>query len=92
MKIILTIIPTNLVTNCLLSLSYPFLETKNQVQVFKHVVGLVTRNVSFFFFFLFFEWLGLYFKGKPDSTNIDKGAFLDVIDSSIIVSCPTPKI
>ena len=50
MKIIVTIIPTDLVTNLLLSSFCPFLQTKNQKQEsgFQQVGGLVTRNISAF--------------------------------------------
>ena len=47
-KIIITIIPTNLVTISLLSLVCPFVETKKQESNFQQVGGLVTRNISFF--------------------------------------------
>ena len=45
MKIIVTIIPTNLVTKSLLSLFCPFEETTNENLVFSK---LSTRNVSIF--------------------------------------------
>ena len=44
MKIIVTIIPTNLVTSSLSSFFCPFIETKNKNQNFQQVDGLVTRN------------------------------------------------
>ena len=46
---IVTIIPTNLITNSLLSLFCTFIETKNKNQNFQQVGGLVTRN-SFAFY------------------------------------------
>ena len=46
MKIILTIIPTDLVTNSLLSSFCPFLQTKKKESGFHQVGGLVTRNIS----------------------------------------------
>ena len=48
MKIIGTIIPTNLVTNLLLFSFWPFLQTKKQKYGFQQVCGLLTRNISVF--------------------------------------------
>ena len=46
MKIIVTIIPTDLVTNSLLSTFFSFLTNQNQEPGFQQVDGLVTRNIS----------------------------------------------
>ena len=47
MKIIVTIIPTDLVTNLLLS-SFSFLTNQKQESGFQQVGDLVTRNISVF--------------------------------------------
>ena len=49
MKIIVTIIPTNLVTNSLLFLFCPFIETKNKNQVFSKLVVWQQGIVCFLF-------------------------------------------
>ena len=46
MKIIVTIFPTYLVTNFLLSSFLSFLTNQRQESGFKQVGGLVTRNIS----------------------------------------------
>ena len=48
MKIVVTIIPTLLVTNSLLFLFCSFVETKKQQSTFQQVGCLVSRNISFF--------------------------------------------
>ena len=48
MKIVVTIIPTNLVTDSLLSLFSPFKETIKQKFKFKQVDGLATKNIFVF--------------------------------------------
>ena len=48
MKIIVTIIPTDLVTNFLLSSFLSFLTNQKQESVFQEVGGPVTRNISVF--------------------------------------------
>ena len=48
MKMILTIIPANIVTNSLLSSFCPFLKTKSKNQIFIGVGDLVMRNVFVF--------------------------------------------
>ena len=53
MKIISTIIPTDLVTNSLLSIFCSFLETKNKNQVFNRLV--VCQREIFMFFYLYSE-------------------------------------
>ena len=58
MKIIVTIIPTGLVTNSYFSFFYPFLEIQKQASSFEQVGGLVTRNISV----LFLQRVTLYFK------------------------------
>ena len=70
MKIIVTKIPTNLVTNSLLHLFWPFLETKNKDQIFNQ---LVVRNGKYFCFLFIVnhallqthvEWYGIgFYKG-----------------------------
>ena len=50
MKTMVTIIPTNLVTNTLLSLFCPFVKTKKKKKSnFQQVGGLVTRTISVFY-------------------------------------------
>ena len=49
MKIIVTVIPKNLVTNLLFS-SFSFLTNLKQESGFWQVGGLVTRNISVFLF------------------------------------------
>ena len=48
MKIIVTIIPADLVTNSLLSPFLSFCKIQKQESNFQQVVDLVTRNVSVF--------------------------------------------
>ena len=48
MKIIITIIPTDLFTNLALILYLSFLTNQKQESSFKQVAGLVTRNISVF--------------------------------------------
>ena len=48
MKIIVIVIPTDLVTNLLLFSFCPFLQTKKQEMGIHQVDGLVTRNISIF--------------------------------------------
>ena len=52
MKIIVTIIPTNLRTNSLLSFFCPFVETKTKSQIFK---SWRSRNEKYFLFFVYRE-------------------------------------
>ena len=81
MKIIVTIIPTDLVTNSLLSSLCSFLQTKNKNQ--KQNVGrLVTRNISDFCLWR----VAFYFKAMPNSIDFNKGVFVHVIPVPIIVS------
>ena len=49
MKIIVTIFPTNLVPNSLLSLFCLFAETKDKNKNVQQVDSLVTKNISGFF-------------------------------------------
>ena len=44
MKIIVTITTTNVATNSILPLYFPFVETKKQELNFQEVGGLVTKN------------------------------------------------
>ena len=48
MKIIVTIIPTDLVTNSSLSSFFPFLKNQKQESGFQQDGSLVTRNIYFF--------------------------------------------
>ena len=79
MKIIVTIIPADLVTNSLLS----FFCSPNQKKEsgFQQVGGLVTRNNSVFCL----KWVVLYFKAIPNSIDFCKVIFLHVIPVRIIV-------
>ena len=49
MKIVVIIIPTDLVTNSLLSSFCPYLQPKKQESGFEQVGGLVTKNICFLF-------------------------------------------
>ena len=49
MKIIVTILATNLVTNLHECLSRPFVETKKKESNFQQVGDLLTRNIYFLF-------------------------------------------
>ena len=83
MKIIVTIIPTDSVTNSLLFSFCPFFQTKKQELGFQQVDGLVTRNI----FAFYLQRVGLYFKAMPNSINFYKGISLHVISVRIIVPC-----
>ena len=48
MKIIVTIIPTYLITNLLASSSFSFLANQKQESGFQQVGGLATKNISIF--------------------------------------------
>ena len=48
MKIIVTIIPINLVTNYLFILFFSFRRNQNEETIFQQVGGLATRNISIF--------------------------------------------
>ena len=74
---IVTVIPTNLVTNYLLLLACPFVETKIKNQI----LGKVTGNISVFYLWRF----ALLFKGIPNSIDFHKRIFLHVIPVRIIV-------
>ena len=50
MKLIIAVIPTDLVTNLLLSSFFPFFTSQKQESCFQQVDGLVTRNISVFLF------------------------------------------
>ena len=50
MKIIVTIIPSDLVTKFVFILFLPFLANKKQESGLQQVHGLVTRNISVFLF------------------------------------------
>ena len=71
MKIIVTIIPTYLVTNLLLSPFFSFLTNQKQESGFQQVGGLVTRNIFF----------------VKEFQDFYKGLFLHVTPIRIIVPC-----
>ena len=73
MKIIVTSIPTDLVTNSLLS-SFSFLQTKNKNQVwYQEIFAFCLYRVA------------LYFKAVMNSIDFSKGIFSHVILIRIIV-------
>ena len=80
MKIIVTSIPTDLVTNSLLSSFFSFLQTKNKNQVFSK---LMVWYQEIFAFCLY--RVALYFKAVMNSIDFSKGIFLHVILIRIIV-------
>ena len=69
MKIVVAIIPTDLVTNSLLSSFCPLLHFKNKNQVFSR---LVIWKQEIFLFFVY----ALYFKAMQNSTDFYKNNFL----------------
>ena len=73
MKIIVTIIPTDLVTNSPLSSFLSFLTNQKQESDFQQVSGLVTRNIR----------VVLYFKAMSISIDF----FLHVVSVRIIAPC-----
>ena len=82
MEIILTIIHTNLVTNCLIYFLF-FLRYQKQELNFQQVCGLVPRGISA----LCLKGVALYFKVMPNSIDFYKRNFLHVIPARIIVPC-----
>ena len=87
MKIIVTTIPTDLVTNSLLS-SLSFLTNQKQRSDFQQVGGLVMRNISVFYL----QRVALYLKAIPNATDFYKGIFLHVIPVRIIVPCSKSRV
>ena len=81
-KIIVTIILPDLVTNSLLFSFCPFLQTKKPESRVQQVGGLVTRNTSVFCL----KGVALYFKAMPNSIDFYKGIFLHGIPVRVIVS------
>ena len=80
MKIIVSIIPTDLVINSF-KLFLSFLTNQKQESGFQQGGGLVTGNIS-----VFCLWrVALYFKAMPNSIKFYKGIFLHVIPVRIIV-------
>ena len=69
MKIIVAIIPTDLVANSLLSSFCPLLQFKNKNHVFSR---LAIWKQEIFLFFVY----ALYFKAMPNSTDFHKNNFL----------------
>ena len=83
-KIIVTIIPTNVVTSLLWSLFCPFEEIKNKNQIFSKLMVWLQEIVLLFVY--------RYAKGIPISINFYKKIFLHVISVPIIVLCTTRVI
>ena len=83
MKINVTIIPTDLVTNLLLRSFCPFLQTKKKEPNFQQFDSLVMRNISVFCL----QRVALYFKAIQNSIDFYKGISLRVIPVCIIVPC-----
>ena len=81
-KIILTTIPTSLVTNLLLYFFVLSKKPKIRINV-QWVGGLVIRNISLFCLLQ----VALYFKVMTNSIDFYKTIFLHVIPVCIIVSC-----
>ena len=81
-KIVVTIILSDLVTNSLLLSFCPFLQTKKPESGAQQVGGLVTRNTSVFCL----KGVALYFKAMPNSIDFYKGIFLHGIPVRVIVS------
>ena len=75
MKIAVTLIPTDLVTNLLLFYFCPFLQTKKNESGFQQVGAMVTRNISVFCL----KRVTFYFKAMPNSIDFHKGILLHVI-------------
>ena len=75
---IVTIVPTILVTSSFLSLFCRYIETKNKNQIFSKLV------VRYSFAFCL-KCVALYFKEIPNSTDFYKKNFLHVIPARIIV-------
>ena len=78
---IVTIIPTDLVTNSLLSLFCPFLETNNKIK-FSRISWSGNQK---YFCFLCNKRVVLYFKAMPNSIDFIKGIFFHDISLRIIV-------
>ena len=80
---ILTIIPTNLLTNQLSCLFYTPVEKKKQESDFLQVNDLVARNFSAFCL----QPAAIYFKDMPNSTDLSERIFSHVIPAGIVVPC-----
>ena len=87
MKIIVTIIPTDLVANSLLSFFCPFLQTKNKNHVFSK---FVICYQEIFVFCL--QRVALYFKAMLNSIEFYKGIFLHTISVCILSSMGTWRL
>ena len=83
MKIIVNIIPTDLVTNWLFILFFVLSYKPKQESGFQQVGGLVTRNISVFYL----QPVAFYFKAILTSVDFYKGIFLYVIPVRIIFPC-----
>ena len=82
MKIVVTVIPTDLPRNLLLSSFFSFLADQKEESGFQQVGGIIARNILFF----------VYIESRSTSKScktIDfyKGIFLHVIPVRIIVPC-----
>ena len=88
MKIVVTIIPTDLVTNLLLSFFLSFLTNQKQESGFQQVGGLVTRNISVFCL----RPVVLYFKDMPNSIDFYKRIFFHVIPVRVVVPLLTLEL
>ena len=80
-KIIVAIIPTDLVTNSLLFSFCPFLQTRKKV---RFSASWFSGNKKYFSIFCL-QRVTLYFKPMPNSTNFYKEFFLHVIPVGMIV-------
>ena len=74
MKIIVIIIPRDLVINLRLSSFGPFLQTKNKSRVYRKLL-MWKREI----FLVFLKQVALYFKAMSNSIDFCKGIFLHVI-------------
>ena len=77
MKIIVMIIPTDLVTHSILLYFCPFLERKNKNQIFSKLVVKI--------FVFCFKQVALFFKAMPNSIDFYKRIFLHLISVCVIV-------
>ena len=83
MKTVATKIPTNLATNSLIILFFPFIRDQKKESSLQQVGSLVTRNISAFYLNRVAPYFGAMFKSK----EFFKGILLYVIIFRIIVSC-----
>ena len=88
MKRSVTIIPTDLVTNSLLSSLCLFLQTKNKI---RFSASWWSGNEKYFCFFCL-QRVALYFKVMPNLINFYEAIFLHVIPFRIIVPWYTQNV